>query len=477
MAKEINNNESSLIKKVWTVADILSGQGVAYTDYVTQLTYLLFLKMDQESEDVYGEPSRLPEGLRWNDLRREKGMDLVKLYEQILSTLSNFDGLIGTIFVKAQNKITSPAYLEKVIEFIDREQWLIMDGDIKGAIYESILEKNGRDKKSGAGQYFTPRALIQAIVDVVDPKIDEVVWDPACGTGGFLLAAFDHMKKQSFSEDKQLFLREKALHGQDNTPLVVTLSSMNLYLHGIGTNRSPITCGDSLTSLPYTLADVVLANPPFGARPAGSVPIDRADFIVDTNNNQLNFLQHIMSLLKRGGRAGVVLPDNVLFEREGAKIRERLLKHFNLHTILRLPTGIFYANGVQTNVLFFIKGEPTTDVWYYDYRTGIKHTLATKPLQRSNLDEFVQCYHSEDISKREEHFAAQTNPNGRWRKFAAESLLQSDNINLDLPSWLQEEKSEIEMLDMDQLLDRMQAQLQVLNTAFANLRKELKDEL
>ena len=325
MAKEINNNESSLIKKVWTVADILSGQGVAYTDYVTQLTYLLFLKMDQESEDVYGEPSRLPEGLRWNDLRREKGMDLVKLYEQILSTLSNFDGLIGTIFVKAQNKITSPAYLEKVIEFIDREQWLIMDGDIKGAIYESILEKNGRDKKSGAGQYFTPRALIQAIVDVVDPKIDEVVWDPACGTGGFLLAAFDHMKKQSFSEDKQLFLREKALHGQDNTPLVVTLSSMNLYLHGIGTNRSPITCGDSLTSLPYTLADVVLANPPFGARPAGSVPIDRADFIVDTNNNQLNFLQHIMSLLKRGGRAGAVLPDNVLFEREGAKIRERLL--------------------------------------------------------------------------------------------------------------------------------------------------------
>ena len=477
MAKETQNNEYSLIKKVWTLADILSGQGVAYTDYVTQLTYLLFLKMDQESEDFYGEPSRLPNGFQWKDLRREKGMDLVRLYEHILATLSNFHGLVGTIFVKAQNKITSPAYLEKVIEFIDREKWLIMDGDVKGAIYESILEKNGQDKKSGAGQYFTPRALIQAIVDVVDPKIDETVWDPACGTGGFLLAAFDHMKGQSHVADKQRFLREKALHGQDNTPLVVTLSSMNLYLHGIGTDRSPIACGDSLMELPNVLADVVLANPPFGARPSGSVPIDRGDFIVDTNNNQLNFLQHIMSLLKRGGRAGVVLPDNVLFEREGAKIREKLLKDFNLHTILRLPTGIFYANGVQTNVLFFVKGEPTKDVWYYDYRTGIKHTLATKPMQRSNLDEFVQCYHSDDISKRVELFDAQNNPNGRWRKFSAESLLQRDNVNLDLPSWLQEEKSEIEMLDMDQLLDRMQKQLQVLNSAFANLRKELKDEL
>ena len=181
MAKETQNNESSLIKKVWTLADILSGQGVAYTDYVTQLTYLLFLKMDQESEDFYGEPSRLPNGFQWKDLRREKGMDLVRLYEHILATLGNFHGLVGTIFVKAQNKITSPAYLEKVIEFIDREKWLIMDGDVKGAIYESILEKNGQDKKSGAGQYFTPRALIQAMVDVVDPKIGETVWDPACG--------------------------------------------------------------------------------------------------------------------------------------------------------------------------------------------------------------------------------------------------------------------------------------------------------
>lgn len=472
-----NINENSIVKKVWTLADILSGQGVAFTDYITQLTYLLFLKMDQENVDIYGEESRIPEGYRWGDLCCERGMDLVDLYEEILEALSNSDGLIGTIFIQAQNKITSPAYLEKVIDFIDGQNWLIMDGDVKGAIYEGILEKNGRDKKSGAGQYFTPRALIKAIVDVVDPKIEEVVWDPACGTGGFLLAAYDHMKGQSLSEGKQFFLRNKALHGQDNTALVVTLASMNLYLHGIGTDRSPIACADSLMMLPDTLADVVLTNPPFGARAAGSVEIDRVDFVKTTKNNQLNFLQHIMSLLRRGGRAGVVLPDNVLFEQEGTVIREKLLKDFNLHTILRLPTGIFYANGVQTNVLFFKKGEPTKDIWYYDYRTGIKHTKATKPMVRSDLDEFVECYRSDDMTKRQELWDENENPTGRWRKFSAKDLLKIDGVNLDLPSWIPEEKSEIELLDMDQLLARMQEKIDILNSSFAKIRKELGDEL
>lgn len=475
--KQTNQNESVLVKKVWTLADILSGQGVAFTDYVTQLTYLLFFKMDHENVEIYGEDSQLPEGYRWEDLRNERGMDLVALYEEALETLSTCDGLIGTIFTKAQNKITSPAYLEKVIDFIDESNWLIMDGDVKGAIYEGILEKNGQDRKSGAGQYFTPRSLISAIVDVVDPRIGEVVWDPACGTGGFLLAAFDHMKGQSLAEDKQLFLKNKALHGQDNTPLVVTLSSMNLYLHGIGTDRSPIVCADSLLNLPDTLADVVLANPPFGARPAGSVDVERADFIKVTNNNQLNFLQHIMSLLKHGGRAGVVLPDNVLFESDGAPIREKLLKDFNLHTVLRLPTGIFYAGGVQTNVLFFKKGEPTKEVWYYDYRTGIKHTQATKPMTRSNLDEFVRCYQGDDMSKREELWNAETNPSGRWRKFSAEELLKREDLNLDLPSWIEEEKSEIELLTMEELLARMQEKIDTINSSFAKIRQELRDEL
>ena len=238
----------------------MAGAGVGYTDYLTQLTYLLFLKMDQERVESLWEESAIPEGYRWNDLLAESGEDLVEQYEHTLDVLSRCDGLVGTIFTKAANRIQSPVYLEKLISFIDREDWLLMGGDLKGALYESILQKNGQDSKSGAGQYFTPRALVDAIVDVVNPKIDETVCDPACGTGGFLLSAFAHMKDQSLDEKDQLFLRNKALHGADITPLVVTMGSMNLYLHGIGLTQSPIRCEDSLLREPSDLVDVVLAN-------------------------------------------------------------------------------------------------------------------------------------------------------------------------------------------------------------------------
>ena len=272
------NTETSLTKKVWTLATTLAGQGIGFTDYITQLTYLLFLKMDYENTEIFGDDSAIPEGYRWSDLIELDGLDLIAQYESTLKKLSEEENLIGTIFVKAQNKIDKPVYLKKVITMINEEQWLVMDGDVKGAIYESILEKNGQDKKSGAGQYFTPRSLIQAMVDVAQPKIGETVCDPACGTGGFLLAAYDYMKNQSQDKAKRDFLRDKALHGYDNTALVVTLASMNLYLHGIGTDRSPILCQDSLEKAPDTLVDVILANPPFGTRPAGSVDIDRQDF-------------------------------------------------------------------------------------------------------------------------------------------------------------------------------------------------------
>ena len=359
--------EQSLIKTVWQLADVLAGVGIGYTDYITQLTYLLFLKMDDESVETFGETSAIPDGYRWKDLIDLDGYDLTEQYERTLTKLSDQENLIGTIYTKAQNKIDKPVYLKKVISMINEQNWLIMDGDVKGAIYENILEKNGSDKKSGAGQYFTPRSLIQAMVEVTRPQITEKVCDPACGTGGFLLAAYDYMKPQSHDEAKLRFLREQALSGVDNTALVVTLASMNLYLHGIGTDRSPILCQDSLEKAPEELVDVVLANPPFGTRPAGSVDINRDDFYTETSNNQLNFLQHIMSLLKDGGRAAVVLPDNVLFEGgSGETIRKKLLEDFNLHTILRLPTGIFYANGVKANVLFFIKGRKTENIWYYD---------------------------------------------------------------------------------------------------------------
>ena len=473
---ENKKSEGSLVKKVWRLADVMAGAGVGFTDYLTQLTYLLFLKMDQESVDIYGDASSVPPGFRWADLLKVRGEELVRRYEQTLKILSVQEGLIGTIFTKASNKIESAAYLDKLITFIDEEEWLLMEGDVKGALYEGILQKNGQDKKSGAGQYFTPRPLIDAMVDVVDPQITETVTDPACGTGGFLLAAFAHMKDQSIDEKKQLFLRNKALHGNDITPLVVTLGSMNMYLHGVGLKSSPITCQDSLIKRPEELTDVVLANPPFGARAAGSVEIHRDDFIVETKNNQLNFVQHIMSILANNGRTGVVLPDNVLFEREGQKIREKLLKDFNLHTILRLPTGIFYAQGVQTNVLFFEKGKPTKDVWFYDYRTDVKHTLVSNPLTRKHLDDFVACYCVGHLADRKETWNAETNPNGRWRKYSAEELLKRDQVNLDV-TWMTEAKSADEMLTMEEVLARMEERVKTIQAAFATIRKELGNEL
>ena len=468
--------EASITKKVWQLADIMAGAGVGFTDYLTQLTYLLFLKMDRERVDFFLEESSVPNGYRWEDLLKETGEDLLQQYEQTLDVLSRQTGLVGTIFTRAANRIESPVYLEKLISFIDKEQWLLMDGDVKGALYESILQKNGQDKKSGAGQYFTPRPLVDAIVDVVNPKIGETVTDPACGTGGFLLSAFSHMKDQSMDEKKQWFLRNKALNGYDITPLVVTMGSMNMYLHGVGLNSSPIKCEDSLLREPTELVDVVLANPPFGARPSGSVQINRDDFIVETKNNQLNFVQHIMSLLERGGRAGVVLPDNVLFEREGAEIRKKLLTDFNLHTILRLPTGIFYAQGVQTNVLFFKKGEETKDVWYYDYRTDVKHTLVSNPLTRKHLNDFVKCYSSDDLSKRQETYDKDSNPNGRWRKYSKEELLNRDQVNLDI-TWMTEAKSEEENLTMDEVFERMVERVQTIQNAFSKLQQELHHEL
>ena len=469
MATNIST-EQALTKKVWNLATTLSGQGIGYTDYVTQLTYLLFLKMDAENEELFEETSSIPEGYRWRNLIELDGLDLIKQYEKTLKILSEQDNLIGTIFTKAQNKIDKPVYLKKVISMIDEEQWLVMDGDVKGAIYEGILEKNGQDKKSGAGQYFTPRPLTQAMVDCIKPKIGETVCDPACGTGGFLLAAYDCMKLQSQDKDKREFLNNKALHGVDNTPLVVTLASMNLYLHGIGTDRSPITCEDSLEKEPDTLVDVILANPPFGIRPAGSVDINRPDFYVETKNNQLNFLQHMMLMLKTGGRAAVVLPDNVLFEGgAGETIRKKLLSDFNLHTILRLPTGIFYAQGVKANVLFFTKGQPTKDIWFYDYRTDVKHTLATNKLQRHHLDDFVACYNA---NPRAETYNEDTARDGRWRKYTVEDIMARDKTSLDI-TWIKAGGEE-EQFTLDELMTNITTQAANISKAVAELQKLMR---
>lgn len=464
--------EVALVKKVSDIANVMAAAGVGFTDYITQLTYILFLKMDDEKEEL-GLESSIPEGYKWKDLCDLSGTDLVDKYEEILAELSKDEGLIGTIFTRASNKIDRPVMLAKVIEMVAGEDWYMMEGDLKGAIYESILEKNGQDKKSGAGQYFTPRALIQTIVEVVDPKIDETVADPACGTGGFLLAAYDHMKGQSKDIEKQKFLKNHALFGADNTALVVTLASMNLYLHDIGVNKSPIAYQDSLIDTSDKMYQVILANPPFGTRPQGSVDVaaNRPEFF-KTNDNQVNFLQHIMSMVKTGGRVGVVLPDSVLTDGEPnniatKKVREKLLKEYNLHTILRLPTGIFYAKGVKTNVLFFEKGESTKQIWVYDYRNGIKHTLSEKPMTREHLQDFVDCYCSGHLQDRVSTYN-EDNPNGRWRCFSEEEVKNAENLDF---KWLNfEEKDERTVLE---ILEDMQAETDGIVETVSRLKQLL----
>lgn len=460
----MEHNEQSLVQKVWQLADVLAAAGVAFTDYIVQLTYILFLKMDAEAEAL-GIESKIPKDCRWANLVDKDGFDLLERYEKSLKKLSEQPGLIGTIFSKAQNKISQPAHLAKVVAMVDAQDWLSLDIDTKGAIYEGILEKNGQDKKSGAGQYFTPRALIKAMVDVTNPKITETVCDPACGTGGFLLAAFDHMKRESQDRRKQMFLKTEALTGFDITPLVVTLASMNLYLHGVGIDSSPVKCEDSLEKEPSRLYDVILANPPFGTRPAGLGEISsmRQDFFAKTSNNQLNFLQHIMLLLKVGGRAAVVLPDNVLFEGgAGETVRKKLLADYNLHTILRLPTGIFYAQGVRANVLFFSRGGKTSETWVYDYRTGVKHTLANNKLERHHLDDFVACYTQKKRTETE-----------RWHRFAVEELVRRDKTNLDL-KWLKEQSEDDADVSLKELLADMEKYRDTINKAVVELTELAK---
>ncbi len=435
--------EQQLSKKVWKFADILAAAGVGYTDYITQLTYLLFLKMDDERRAV-GLPSEISDHHSWSSLLELDGLELKQHYEDILAELREKDDLVGAIFTRAENKINTPTHLNKLISLINEQQWLSMEGDLKGAIYEDILERNGKDRKSGAGQYFTPRALIRSMTAMIDPQIGERVADPACGTAGFLLEAYRHMKPQSQDRGKQKFLREESLHGSDIAPLVVTLASMNLYLHGVSTTRSLIRCADALESEPETLVDVILANPPFGSRPSGSIDISsrRDDLYVTTNNNQLNFLQHIMLMLRVGGRAAVVLPDNVLFEDgAGEVIRQRLLSEFNLHTILRLPTGLFYAQGVKANVLFFEKTtRPTQQVWIYDYRTNVKHTLVQNPMTREHLHDFERCYAAADISTRAESYHPESNPQGRWRCYPASEILKRDKTSMDI-IWISDQST------------------------------------
>ncbi len=473
-------NSSNLVTKVWNYASVLAQSGVGYTDYVSQLTYLLFLKMDEERTTLLGETSLIPDDCKWKTLIPLAGVELANHYQEILSTLSKKYGIIGTIYNKASNKISNPANLSRLISLINSETWLGMDVDVKGEIYEGLLQKNAQESKAGAGQYFTPRPLIRAMVEVMRPTPDMTVCDPACGTGGFLLAAYDYMKKQTNDRAKIKDLKESKFFGSDITPLVVSLCAMNMYLHGIGGNRSPVKEADSLMSAGTERYDMVLANPPFGKKGGlkvmgedGTVTTEkedynRDDFIATTSNKQINFLQHIMTILKMSGRAAVVVPDNVLFEGGASeKVRKRLLNEFNLHTILRLPTGIFYAQGIKANVLFFDKFPPlendhrTKDVWIYDYRTNVNLTLVTNSLTDEHLKDFVKCYHAEDVSQRVE--------TERFKKFIYDEIIKRDKTNLDI-TWLKDESLEsLENLPEPEVL--AQNIISELESALADFRE------
>ncbi len=474
------NDYSSLVSKVWNYAHVLRDQGISYGDYVEQITFLLFLKMDQERSELLGEPSIIPVQWRWEKLGPLAGDDLELQYRHTLEALAKEKGLIGTIFRKAQNKLTDPAKLKRVVSLIDNETWIGIGVDVKGAIYEGLLERNAAEVKSGAGQYFTPRPLIDVMVKLVDPRIGETVHDPACGTGGFLLSAYEHMRQQPGAQDRgnQRKLREQSLSGVDIVDEVVRLCGMNLYLHGIGNGESPIKSGDALASDPGDRYNVILTNPPFGKKSSyrvigedGAVETEqesyeRGDFKFTTSNKQLNFMQHILTIMESGGRAGVVLPDNVLFEAgsAGEGIRRRVLTQFDFHTLLRLPTGIFYKQGVKANVLFFDKHAPRADgkpntkaLWVYDFRTNKNFTLKKNPLKPADLDEFAECYSAGRIDQREE--------TERFKRFAVDDLLKRDKLNLDI-FWLKDESlDDVDSLPPPdviaaQIVDNLQAALE-----------------
>jgi len=443
------SNESMAVQKLWNYCNVLRDDGVSYGDYVEQLTYLLFLKMDDEqTKPPFNRLSKIPKNLNWESLLKKDGDELEVHYRHILGSLGKEKGMIGVIFRKAQNKIQDPAKLKRLVMLIEGEEtWMGMGIDVKGAIYEGLLQKNAEDTKSGAGQYFTPRALIKSMVKVIKPKPGETICDPACGTGGFLLASHDLISKYPLDVEQKQFLREGTFHGWDIVDSVVRLCTMNLYLHGIGGEDSPIITDDALASDPSDRFDIVLTNPPFGKKSSitivngegkvekESLTYQRNDFWATTSNKQLNFLQHVKTLLKINGRAAIVVPDNVLFEGgAGETVRKRLLQQCDVHTLLRLPTGIFYAQGVKANVLFFDKRPAseeswTEKLWIYDLRTNIHFTLKTNTLRYEDLEDFIKCYNPENRHERTE--------TERFKAFTYEDIMKRDKTNLDI-FWLKD---------------------------------------
>lgn len=472
---------ATIVQRVWNYCHTLRDDGVSYGDYLEQLTYLLFLKMaDEYSRPPYYRKINIPEKYNWQSLLNKRGAELEVHYVKILSELGKEKGMIGEIFFKSKNEIQDPSKLYRLIKLIDDENWVILGADVKGDIYEGLLEKNAEDTKSGAGQYFTPRALIKAMVQCIKPKPKKTIADPACGTGGFFLRAYDFIsdeKNYKLDKSEKQFLKYKTFQGWEIVPDAARLCLMNLYLHNIGDLNSepPIDRADSLASLPLEKFDYVLTNPPFGKKSSititnedgtqkkESISYERQDFWTTTSNKQLNFVQHVRSLLKADGKAAVVVPDNVLFEGgAGETVRKRLLETTDLHTILRLPTGIFYAQGVKANVIFFdnkpaSKSAWTKEVWIYDLRTNMHFTLKTQQMKFEDLQDFIKCYNSANRHKRKE--------TERFKKFTYEEITARDKTNLDI-FWLKDES----LGDLENLPDPDVLANEIIESIEAGLR-------
>ena len=447
-----------IVSKLWNLCNVLRDDGITYHQYVTELTYILFLKMAKET----GAESQIPEAYRWDNLTSKSGIELKKFYKELLAHLGeNCTGRVREIYQGASTNIDEPKNLEKIITTIDGLDWFSAREEGLGNLYEGLLEKNANEKKSGAGQYFTPRVLIDVMTKLVKPQPGERCNDPACGTFGFMISASQYVRSRTddffdLDADMAKFEREEAFTGCELVHDTHRLALMNAMLHDID---GKIILGDTLSSVGMSMKDydVVLTNPPFGTKKGGE-RATRDDFTFPTSNKQLNFLQHIYRSLKTNGkaRAAVVLPDNVLFaDGDGERIRLDLMDKCNLHTILRLPTGIFYAQGVKTNVLFFTRGKTdkhnTKEVWIYDLRNDMPSFGKTNPLKSEHFDDFVECYADGDLSKRKETYSEE-NPNGRWRKFTIEDILARDKTSLDI-TWMKadsgtDDYSLAELLDM-----------------------------
>jgi len=428
---------SDVVQKLWGFCHTLRHDGVDYGDYIEQITYLLFIKMaDERGVDLPGETD-------WPFLSKKSGTDLTDSYIDTLRILGKQDGILGDIFAGAQSRFSNPVNLKKLIGLIDETEWTELDLDIKGAAFEGLLEKAASEGKKGAGQYFTPRLLIQALVRCMqpDPRDAEVfkICDPACGTGGFLVCSYEWLKDETSggAMDREVAKRIKTgtYYGQELVPRPRRLALMNMFLHGL---EPDIKLGDSIYEVPSDLRfDVVLTNPPFGVKGAGQAP-NRDDFTISTSNKQLNFIQHVMTILKRGGRAAVVVPDNCLFADQAGEVFKILTEDCDLHTVLRLPNGTFtpYSPGTKTNVIFFRKGTPTKKVWIYDARTNVPRiTKKERPLSSTHFDEFEKCY-GDDPNGHAKREPSQSEED-RWRSFDISEVKEHD-FKIDSLKWLRD---------------------------------------